>query len=83
VPNAKQLGTSALIETNDSRLMNAVIRNGHLWTVHTVALSTSIRDHAAVKWWDVDPFTGSAYADGAIEDVDSGGNFNTSTGRHY
>ncbi len=83
VPNAKQLGTSALIETNDTRLQNAVLRNGTLWVVHTVSLSTSVRDHAAVKWWEIEAATGLTINDGAIEDVDGAGNFDINTGKHY
>ncbi|MCF6284548.1 MAG: Ig-like domain-containing protein, partial [Candidatus Hydrogenedentes bacterium] len=83
IPNAKQLGTSALIETNDTRLQNAVLRNGRMWAVHTVSMSTTIRDHAAIKWWEFDPSTGTAIQDGVIEDVDGLGNFDINTGTHY
>lgn len=53
---------------NDSRIQNAVLRNGTLWTTHTVMLArlqtpagtsvggTSNPDiRAAVQWWQIDP----------------------------
>lgn len=69
LPNAPQQGSSVTIETNDDRIMNAVLRNGHLWTVHTVALDTASRDHTAVKWWEIEPVTGLTIQSGVIEDL--------------
>ncbi len=53
---------------NDSRLQNAVLRNGSLWTVHHVMLPTlptlagapastvvNPDNHSAVQWWEIDP----------------------------
>ena len=83
LPNAKQLGTTATIETNDDRLMNAVIRNGRLWTVHAVAFDTVTRDHSAIKWWEIVPSSGSVVQTGLIEDVDATGNFDNTKGVYY
>ena len=57
--------------TNDSRIQNAVLRNGTLWTTHTVMLSTVPQpagtdvggagnpanpdNHSGVQWWEIDP----------------------------
>ena len=52
---------------NDSRIENAVLRNGSLWTVHHVMLSTvplaagvatsaaNPDNHTGVQWWEIDP----------------------------
>ena len=40
-PNARQPGTTARLDTSDSRFVNASTQNGNsLWQVHTVALGT-------------------------------------------
>ncbi len=83
LPNAKQLGSTATIETNDDRLMNAVIRNGRMWTVHNVAFDTTTRDHSAVKWWELTPSDGTVIQSGLIEDVGADGLFDNTTGRYY
>ncbi len=69
VVNAPQKGTSSLIEANDSRMANSVYRDGYVWTAHTVALSTTLRDHNAIFWWQVDVETGDLYQQGVIEDT--------------
>jgi len=78
-PKANQLGTSNKIATNDDRLMDVVMRNGHLWTVHNAGLSSTFGPSGssvvtAVKWWRVDPFatlnaTTPALEEGLIYDV--------------
>ena len=83
LPDARQLGSAATIETNDDRLMGAVIRNGRLWTAHTVALSALAQDHSAVKWWEIEASSGTVIQSGLIEDVDAAGNFNSATGANY
>ncbi|HET6862635.1 MAG TPA: lamin tail domain-containing protein, partial [Pyrinomonadaceae bacterium] len=52
---------------NDSRIQNAVFRNGSLWATHTVLLSTTPlvagtptsvanpHNHAGIQWWEIDP----------------------------
>jgi hypothetical protein len=63
------LNTTRRIVGNDSRVQNAVLRNGSLWTTHHVMLPTTplpagtpvgttlaTRDnHTAVQWWEIDP----------------------------
>jgi transcriptional regulator CtsR len=63
LPEAPQLGISQLIETNDTRLLNAVFRNGTLWTTHTVADNTNARTQIA--WYQLDPAAASLTAFGA------------------
>jgi hypothetical protein len=65
------LTSGARIMTNDSRIQNSVLRNGSLWTAHTVMLSTVPQpagtdvggagnpanpdNHSGVQWWQIDP----------------------------
>jgi hypothetical protein len=65
------LTSGSRIMTNDSRIQNAVFRNGSLWTTHTVMLSTVPQpagtdvggagnpanpdNHSGVQWWQIDP----------------------------
>jgi PGF-pre-PGF domain-containing protein len=54
---APQKGTATLIETNDIRLLNAVFRDGFLWTTHTVVnVSTSKTE---VAWYQINPANAS------------------------
>jgi len=55
------------VTANDSRIENAVLRNGSLWTVHHVMTSTvplpagtgtsalNPDNHTGVQWWEIDP----------------------------
>ncbi|HST53469.1 MAG TPA: hypothetical protein VLJ61_15770 [Pyrinomonadaceae bacterium] len=55
------------IMANDSRIQNAVLRDGTLWTTHTVMLAstptpagtgfgtTNPDTHSGVQWWQIDP----------------------------
>ena len=54
---APQLGGSDLINTNGNGLLNAVFRNGTLWTTHTVLDNTESRTEVA--WYQLDPATAS------------------------
>ncbi len=61
------LASGTRLMTNDSRIQNAVLRNGSLWTTHTVMLATTPTaagtgfglanpdNHSAVQWWQIDP----------------------------
>jgi hypothetical protein len=53
--DATQLGTSTRINTNDSRALNAVYRNGHVWLTHSAGLPTSGVNRVGVFWYEVDP----------------------------
>jgi hypothetical protein len=54
---APQSGTSTLIETNDRRLLNAVFRDGFLWTTHTVGNVSVSRTEVA--WYQINPANAS------------------------
>lgn len=70
--SAPQGGTGTLIATNDDRVMNAVYRNGSIWTALTVFLPagapTSFPTRTGAKWWEVDPELGETNQSGVIED---------------
>ena len=59
--NAAQLGTATRVQTNDPRLLNAVFRNGHLWTAQSGGLpfdgdqETENANRTAVFWYALDP----------------------------
>jgi hypothetical protein len=48
-PDAGAKGTTALVDTIDTRIMNAVIRDGSLYTCHTVSGST----RALARWYQI------------------------------
>src|SRR5205814_88446 len=63
-----QLGSSVLIDGNDSRLMNCLLRNGSLWCTHHIFLpATGTVNREAVQWWQIQP-TGTIVQRGRIED---------------
>ncbi|MBP2682946.1 MAG: hypothetical protein H6Q79_985 [Deltaproteobacteria bacterium] len=64
LPAAPQAGDSRGIDTADTRLWNAVYRNGFLWATHHVAAGG--RTEAA--WYRIDPATGTVSAQGRIGD---------------
>jgi len=47
VPKAQQKGTTQRIETNDTRLLNAVFRSGYIYTVHHVSSNDGKRTEVA------------------------------------
>jgi hypothetical protein len=60
--DADQLGTTTDVETNDPRLLNAVFRNGRLWTTHSGGMpfdgsqsAPPSADRTAVFWYELDP----------------------------
>ncbi|MCP4361211.1 MAG: hypothetical protein GY796_24650, partial [Chloroflexi bacterium] len=54
--DADQLGTTTDIETNDPRLLNAVLRNGRLWTTHSGGLPFgSTADRTITVWYEINP----------------------------
>jgi hypothetical protein len=54
--DAAQLGTSTTVETNDPRLLNVVLRNGHLWTTHSGGLPTRGKvNRTAAFWYEINP----------------------------
>ena len=53
-----QLGSAIRIQGNDSRMQNALLRNGSLWCAHHVFLPLGGRIRAAVQWFQISPFGG-------------------------
>ncbi len=56
-PDAKQQGTATLVSTNDSRMLNAVFRNGRIWCTHSAGLPVNSPNHVSVFWYELDPAT--------------------------
>ena len=60
---APQPGCAPLIDTGDTRLINAVLRYGHLWT--TNAVDDPVQDNVyktEVAWYEIDPAQADANA---------------------
>ncbi|HEV2911855.1 MAG TPA: proprotein convertase P-domain-containing protein [Pyrinomonadaceae bacterium] len=65
---APQLGSTAKIQTNDSRILKTVYRNGSLWCSHTVFLPAGATPtRSAVQWWQLAP-NGTVQQRGRIDD---------------
>ena len=80
-PSAPALGSVIALDTVDHRLMNAVYRDGSLWSAHTVSKS----GRAAINWYEIGAATATTIQQGTIQDpvnsfyipsiaVDSAGN---------
>jgi len=63
-----QKGTSALLNSVDSRIVNVIYRNGKLWTTHHIFLPAGNPQRAAVQWWELDT-TGVVLERGRIDDT--------------
>jgi hypothetical protein len=51
---APQLGSSSKIDTDDSRIMNCVYRNGSLWAAQTAYLpATGAANRSIAQWWQI------------------------------
>ena len=58
-----QSGSSEKVQTNDSRMLSLVYRNGSLWAAHTVFLPAGgSATRSSVQWWEFHP-------DGAIQQL--------------
>jgi len=54
--DAAQLGTGTLVNTNDPRILNAIFRNGRLWTTHSAGLpTTGSSNRTAAFWYEINP----------------------------
>ena len=71
VPGAPRAGKPNL-DASDDRLQNALVRNGSLWTTHSIGLPRLGSNHAAVQWWEINPTTGAAIQVGIIDDSGAG-----------
>lgn len=63
-PDATQKGTSATLDTIDSRPMNSVWRNNSLWTTHCV----NIGGRAGVRWYQIGTSPVSTLQTGSVSD---------------
>ena len=63
-PDAPAMGSTVGLDSVGPRLMNAVYRNGHIWTTHSIGLG----GRAAVRWYQVDPLTLTSVQMGTISD---------------
>jgi hypothetical protein len=55
VPGAPQLGSSNLVPTNDTRILNVVDVNGSLWAAHTFENTSGGQDKATARWYQITP----------------------------
>ncbi|MDX1953199.1 MAG: immunoglobulin domain-containing protein [Verrucomicrobiota bacterium] len=54
---APQTNTTQNLHVGDSRIQSVLMRNGTLWTTHTIFMplaSTGITPYSAVQWWQID-----------------------------
>ncbi len=63
-PTAPALGSTTNINTIDSRPMNAVFRNGSVYTVHNI----SVNSRAGCRWYQLSPTSGSVVQSGTLAD---------------
>jgi hypothetical protein len=71
--DADQLGTPTDVETNDPRLLNAVFRNGHLWTTHSGGYPRATpADRTIVAWYELTPSLPNAIVQSGVIDGGAG-----------
>lgn len=71
--NAAQMGSGALIATNDPRMLNAVYRNGRIWCTHSGGLPAgSPANRTAVFWYQLNPTVSSPIVQSGVIDGDVG-----------
>lgn len=63
-PPAPALGSSVPLGTGDTRPMNAILRNGSIWTSHTITSA----GRAACRWFEVEPVAVSLRQEGTVAD---------------
>jgi hypothetical protein len=73
LPVVPQAGNPNGIDASDTRLLNAVYRNGSLWTTHHVAVPPII-GKIEVRWYQIDPapVNGIVQSQGQISDPNRG-----------
>ncbi len=64
---APQSGIANLIDTDDSRIINLVYRNGSLWAAQTVFLPAGAPTRSSVQWWQL-ATDGTVQQRGRIDD---------------
>lgn len=62
-----QKGTDYKVNLDDSRICNVVVRNGYIWTTHTIFLPAADPTRAAVQWWQLKP-DGTIVQQGQVDD---------------
>jgi hypothetical protein len=65
LPGAPQLGTDCTVDTADTRMLNAVYRNGSVWGTHHVAGPSG---KVEVAWYRINPATGAPVSQGRVGD---------------
>jgi hypothetical protein len=65
LPGAPQLGNVNTIDTSDTRVLNAVYRNGSVWATHHVVGPSG---KVEVAWYRIDPSAGTVLSQGKISD---------------
>jgi len=63
-PDAPALGSTVPLDTVGHRLMNAVYRDGYIWTAHCI----NVGGRAASRWYKIDVFNTTLDDYGTIED---------------
>jgi hypothetical protein len=64
----KQLGSTALIDTGDARMLSCIFRNGSLWMSHEVYFpSSGTATHGSAQWWQIS-VNGAIIQQGLIDD---------------
>ena len=63
-PNAPSMGAGVPIDTHSNRHMNAVYRNGSVWTAHSLGLN----GRSAIGWYEIDAATATIAQQGTIDD---------------
>jgi hypothetical protein len=63
-PDAPALGSNVALDTVGPRLMNAVYRNGSIWTAHCIG----VNGRAASRWYEVDPSGMTTVQEGTVQD---------------
>ena len=67
-PDVEALGSTVPLDSVDSRLMNAIYRNGSVWAAHAV----DVDGRAAARWYEADPVTLTAVQVGTVADSELG-----------
>lgn len=67
---APQLGRVEKIDSGDSRMHSAVLRNGNIWATHTAYIPSGAPTRTAVNWWRLTP-AGVIVSRGTIDDPTS------------
>jgi len=56
-----QMGVPDTVESLSPRMMNAVWRDGAIWTTHTIEEDIINGSHAMVRWYEIATFPGGAF----------------------